>query len=368
MVHAAVLNTGTLQRKPRRPHPEVDTITHSLLGALTVRAMLPARGEAPLLNNRQRMITGAVAGAFPDIDYIMSWVDPMIYLAQWHRGITHSLVLLPLWALFVGVLMAVVLRRYRAWPFLALLAGVSVLSHILSDLITTYGTQIFSPLSGWRASLSTTFVIDPWFSLIVLVGCIAGLRHTSGSVPAVSLFALLAYVALQANLKMQALGVAKAHARESGVPAKRVSALPQPFSPFNWKLIIESPDHYDVAYLSLNGGYDRSGDDTGFWSGVRLTYRERAALDWRRQPRFGGQAFAALPVAMIWDHPELDYFRRFAEFPALYRVDREGAETCVWFTDLRYVLPYMTPPFRYGMCRERRQPEWRLNRLGYGEE
>ena len=345
----------------------MDTITHSLLGAVTVRALLPARGDAPLFNNRQRMITGAVAGAFPDIDYIMSWVDPMIYLAHWHRGITHSLVLLPLWALFVGVLMAAVFRRYRAWPFLTLLAGISVLSHILSDLITTYGTQVFAPLSGWRASLSTTFVIDPWFSLIVLAGFIAGLRLASRSVPAVSLFALLAYVALQANLKMQALGVAKAHARESGVQAERVSALPQPFSPFNWKLIIESPDYYDVAYLSLNGGYDRSGDNSGFWSGVRFTYREHAALNWRRQSRFGSQKPDAIPVAMIWDRPELDYFRRFAEFPALYRVDRDGAETCVWFTDLRYVLPYMTPPFRYGMCRETMQPDWRLRRLGYDE-
>jgi inner membrane protein len=65
----------------------------------------------------------------------------------------------------------------------------------------------------------------------------------------------------------------------------------------------------------------------------------------------------------LWANPQLDHFRRFAEFPVLYRVDSQGTRSCVWFTDLRYVLPYMTPPFRYGLCRAEQARAWSLDRL-----
>ena len=99
------------------------------------------------------MAVGAIAGAFPDIDYIASWIDPMVYMTLWHRSITHSFVLLPLWALLVGVALAFAFKQRKAWPFVTVLAGVSVLSHIVADLITVFGTQVLAPLSSWRASV-----------------------------------------------------------------------------------------------------------------------------------------------------------------------------------------------------------------------
>ncbi|MFQ5642598.1 MAG: metal-dependent hydrolase [Thiogranum sp.] len=152
----------------------MDTVTHALLGALVVRSVFPAAHSRQPLTDRQRMAVGAIAGAFPDIDYIASWVDPMVYMTLWHRSITHSFVLLPLWALLVGVVLALAFKQRRAWPLVTLLAAVAIISHILADLITVFGTQIFAPLSGWRASIGTTFIIDPWFSAIVLTGFLAG--------------------------------------------------------------------------------------------------------------------------------------------------------------------------------------------------
>jgi len=103
----------------------MDTVTHSLLGALVVRSVFPAQQRpGQPLTNRQRMVVGAIAGAFPDIDYIASWIDPMIYLTLWHRSITHSFVLLPLWALLVGVALAFAFKQHKAWPFVTVLAGV----------------------------------------------------------------------------------------------------------------------------------------------------------------------------------------------------------------------------------------------------
>lgn len=341
----------------------MDTITHSLLGAVVVRSLFPAQKSAHPFSNRQRLLAGAVAGAFPDIDYIASWVDPMVYLTLWHRSITHSFVMLPLWALLAGVVLAFLFRQRGEWRYLTLLAGVALVSHIASDLITVYGTQILAPLSIWRASIGTTFIIDPWFTLIVLSGFIAGFSNTSDRLPRASLVALLGYLALQGGLKLQALSIGRDHVQREAIPALRVVTLPQPFSPFNWKIIIESNDYYDIGYTSLSGGYPGASEGTGFWGQVRDTYRVPAEIHWRRQARFGESGEQAEWVEQLWGDRQLDYFRRFAELPVLYRIDRDGKSICVWFTDLRYVLPFLTPPFRYGLCRDGPQADWVLRRL-----
>jgi inner membrane protein len=341
----------------------MDTITHSLLGAVVVRSVFPAQHSRHPFSNRQRLLAGALAGAFPDIDYIVSRVDPMVYLTLWHRSITHSFVLLPLWALFVGVMLAFVFRQYREWRYLTLLAGVVVVSHIVSDLITVYGTQILAPLSTWRASIGTTFIIDPWFTLIVLAGFVAGFSNTSDRLPRASLAVLLGYLLLQGGLKHQALSIGQDHAQREAIPAVGVAAFPQPFSPFNWKVIVEADAYYDIGYLSLSGGYADAGDGTGFWDQVRNTYREPARMQWLRQRRFGAPGTEAEQVERLWNNDQLAYFRRFAELPVLYRIDHDGERSCVWFTDLRYVLPFLTPPFRYGLCRAGPQADWKLERL-----
>ncbi len=340
----------------------MDTLTHALLGALVVRAAFPAARSRKVLTNRQRMAVGAIAGAFPDIDYIASWVDPVVYMTLWHRSITHSLVLLPLWALLVGMLLAWLFKQHRAWPFTSLLAGAAILSHILADLITVFGTQILAPLSGWRASIGTTFIIDPWFSAIVLAGFIAGLSGRIRRLPRISLTLLAAYIGFQGLLKHQALSLADQHIARENLDDASATALPQPASPFNWKLIIQDGDRYEVAYVNLAGGYATDGAGGGFWNGVFATYRTPDKLAWKTYRRFGDRHSDY--IRTLWENPQLDYFRRFAEFPVLYRVDNHADSHCVWFTDLRYVLPYMTPPFRYGLCRNKTAAGWRMRRLG----
>lgn len=341
----------------------MDTITHSLLGALVVRSAFPARQSQHPFSNRQRLLVGAFAGAFPDIDYLVSWIDPLVYLALWHRGITHSLVMLPLWAVLAGITLALVFRQPREWRYLSLLAGIALLSHIASDLITVFGTQLFAPLSSWRGSIGTTFIIDPWFTLIVVIGLFTGVTSASHHLPSASLAVLLTYILFQYGLKVNALSIAQDHVNKVGLSPARIAALPQPFSPFNWKIIIETDTFYEIGYVNQSGGYAAGGDSTGFFGKVRNTYKAPEQMHWQRQERFGDRGPEAERVERLWQSEQLDYFRRFAALPVLYRIDQDGEKSCVWFTDLRYVLPYLTPPFRYGLCQENREAPWQLNRL-----
>jgi inner membrane protein len=62
--------------------------------------------------------------------------------------------------------------------------------------------------------------------------------------------------------------------------------------------------------------------------------------------------------------PQLGFFRWFADYPALYRIDRGNPSTCVWFQDLRFAIPGRDANiFRYGLCREEGQADWRAFRL-----
>lgn len=341
----------------------MDTLTHCLLGGVAIRAAFPAEGSRVSLSNRQRLTVGALAAAFPDIDYLASWVDPMVYLTRWHRGVTHSLILMPLWAIVVGVLLALLFRRRAHWRYFSLLAGTAVLTHIFSDLITVYGTQILAPLSSWRASFGITFIIDPWFTAIVLAGFVLGLRDRPWLPPSLFLGALVAYLALESAMKLQSLTVAEDHIQRHGLLEAHATALPQPFSPFNWKLVVGWDDHYDVAYINLAGGYSVGVDETGFWAEARRTYRVADRPAWQTFSRYGVEPGTVDLARRLWQNHQLDYFRQFAAFPILYRVDHASDHECVWFTDLRYVLPFMTPPFRYGLCRTNRQTDWHLYRL-----
>jgi inner membrane protein len=347
----------------------MDTLTHSLLGALVVRSAFPRRNPGDPLTNRQRMAVGAISAAFPDIDYVASWADPMIYLTLWHRSITHSFVLLPLWALLVGFLLSLAFRQRADWRFVSMLAAVAVLSHILSDLITVYGTQVLSPLSTWRASVGTTFIIDPWFTLIVLTGAIAGFGNRRKVLPRVSLAVLLGYVSAQAFFKFQALSIAEDYIARSGIKGGQATALPQPFSPLNWKMVVAAGGRYDIAYVNLSAAYSVDDTESGWWADVRRTYQAPEDLAWQRHYRYGNDMGAENKVRSLWENEQLDYFRRFAVFPTLYRIDHNSGTTCVWFTDLRYVLPYMTPPFRYGLCRDTPEVgDWQLRRLRRRDE
>src|SRR5467141_1192537 len=155
----------------------MDTITHGIAGALIGKAVF--RGEDMLAShpmNRGRIITWSLmlGAIFPDSavfrDIFSS--DPLLVIT-WHRSITHSLVLLPLWALLLGAITRALAnsRKWEAPSFAALTAiyGVGILSHILLDLITSFGTMIWSPLRWSRPAWDLVFIVDFTLTAILLV-------------------------------------------------------------------------------------------------------------------------------------------------------------------------------------------------------
>ncbi len=345
----------------------MDTFTHAIVGAALARATAGKADDENTLPIKVRVWVGGLAAAFPDIDFITAFINPLRYISDWHRAETHSLVMLPLWSLLLGYLVSIVVKRPQHWPGLALICGIGILSHIVTDLITSWGTAIFAPLSNYRPSWGITFIIDPYFTLIVLTGLAFALLKNSRWIAQAAVVLLITYVGFQALLKFQAHSIAEHYVIEHRLQSARVDALPQPFSPFYWKLIVDIGDSYRVAFLDLIGSEHKPLPTKQPATLLRSVYyyRPRQQLVWSRYSHYGVGDDRVL-AKQIWLQPQLKHYRQFAAYPALYRIDATARNHCVWFMDLRFLIPQLKAPFRYGLCGT--SDNWRLYRLSGGDK
>src|SRR5581483_3601003 len=137
------------------------------------------------------MTAGFLACAAPDLDLLWSSSSSVDFLLH-HRGVTHSFVMLPVWAAVLAWLLARIVRDPGGWRALYGITAGALALHIAGDLITSYGTMILAPFSDWRAAIGTTFIIDLWFSGILVAGLIASAIAWRSRLPAIAALALLA--------------------------------------------------------------------------------------------------------------------------------------------------------------------------------
>jgi membrane-bound metal-dependent hydrolase YbcI (DUF457 family) len=155
----------------------MDTITHGIAGALISKAAFGGRDLfPPTAMGKRRLVTWALmlGSIFPDFDVLRDFFsrDPLLMIT-WHRSITHSLLLLPVWSVLLAAV-ALALARWRKWeaPSFTTLTGlfaVGILSHIVLDLATTFGTMIWSPLEWSRPAWDILFIVDFTFTAILLL-------------------------------------------------------------------------------------------------------------------------------------------------------------------------------------------------------
>ena len=292
----------------------MDTLTHALSGALLARATEPASPRADQLPRRTRMWIGFWAAAFPDSDFIVRFIDPLTYLIT-HRGITHSVVMLPLWALVLAFVFMWIMRKKYSWRAFVGVCALGIAAHIAGDVITAFGTMIFAPLSDWRAQLPATFIIDPYFTGILIAGLIAAAVWKDTRRPAVVGLAVLAgYIGFQGVLHQRAVAVGEAYADSHGLKTAEVSAVPQPFSPFNWMLVVEHGNDYHLSYVSLVRRElpEALPDDTFWLRRVNASYFPADKAAWSRIPRYGQAPAEAALAEKVWHSDAFARFRRFA--------------------------------------------------------
>jgi membrane-bound metal-dependent hydrolase YbcI (DUF457 family) len=142
----------------------VDTITHGIAGALLAKAFV-SEGEG-----RVAAMAVTVGSVFPDSDtFVNFFYRDRIAFLEIHRGITHSLVALPAFALLLGGLTTLWIGQRRKWLLFSGLFGIGIGLHILMDVITSFGTMVWLPLNRTRVTWDMVFIIDVVLTSIVLL-------------------------------------------------------------------------------------------------------------------------------------------------------------------------------------------------------
>ncbi|WP_210366258.1 metal-dependent hydrolase [Bacillus sp. REN3] len=151
----------------------MDSVTHTLFGLALYGAM-----DKKEMNKQEKLayfLTSAGASQIPDIDVISKLWDSEGMYQMWHRGITHSVFLTPVWAaLFVALSFLLFHVKDRKLFFLAWLA---VMIHITSDLFNAWGTGYLEPFSNIRVSFGTIPIVDFVFWMILATAFFASRRN-----------------------------------------------------------------------------------------------------------------------------------------------------------------------------------------------
>ena len=225
-------------------------MTQLLLGA--------AVGEATIGRKvgRRALLWGAIAGTLPDLDVFVPLGDPVSDFT-YHRSASHSLFVLalltPLLAWLATRIHAETRPLFRRWMLMIYLVFAT---HVLLDSLTAYGTQIFWPLSDLPVSLSTLFIIDPSYTLPLLVGVIAALVMTRDSdrghlVNRYGLIISSVYLGWSLVAKVVVESSFSAALRDQGIVYERMFTTPAPFNTLLWRAVVRDQNGYYEGYYSL---------------------------------------------------------------------------------------------------------------------
>ncbi|MEK5382265.1 metal-dependent hydrolase [Niallia sp. FSL W8-0635] len=143
----------------------MDTITHTLFGVGIYQGINKEK-----MSKKEKyalLVTSIGASQIPDIDVISQLWDTTGQYQMWHRGITHSIFLAPIWALFFYIINRYIFKIKGVQSyFIALLA---VFIHNTSDVFNAWGTGYLEPFSTVRLTFGTVPIVDLviWFIFLL---------------------------------------------------------------------------------------------------------------------------------------------------------------------------------------------------------
>lgn len=230
----------------------MDLLTQSLIGAGL--AQTGARGD------ELRLATGIglVAGLLADADVlIQSSADPLLQI-EYHRHFTHSIFFIPLGALIAALLFWPLLRRRLP---LARIYLYSLLGYALSgflDVCTSYGTYWLWPLIDQRISFNLISIVDPLFTVFLLVGVIYSWRGKSAVPSRIALLLAGGYLLLGWLQHDRAQQEIAKVAADRGHPIERMLVKPTMGNNLLWRSIYESGGQFHVDAVRVGIGAART--------------------------------------------------------------------------------------------------------------
>ena len=228
---------------------------------------------------------GAIAGTLPDLDVVIDHGDALLNMVL-HRAESHALFWLTLFAPLLGWVAARLdhsaggfqrraapswnraptggsdPRSGGAWGHWTLALWLVLVTHPLLDAMTVYGTQLLLPFTNHPYGVGSVFIIDPAYTLPLVVGVVAALRCKAGARGlrwnTLGLVLSTAYLAWSVFAQGHIDQVARASLRTQGIAAERVLVTPAPLQTLLWRVVALPDDPaspvFHEAYVSVFDG------------------------------------------------------------------------------------------------------------------
>jgi inner membrane protein len=237
----------------------LDSITQITLGAAVGEAVLGKK-----MGNKAAA-WGAFFGVVPDMDVLASPFVSNVQELVIHRGISHSL----FFSVVAPPLFGWMLQRWyqRAatrdtayaevtWQQWAWLVFWAIITHIFIDSLTNYGTQIFQPFSNYALSLNTIFIIDPLYTVPLMVGVVGALFMRQASrnrrvMNGVGIALSSLYLLWGAGVKLYVDSVFEENFQVQEIPVERYMSNPMPFNSLLWVTYARTDDAVYAGLYSI---------------------------------------------------------------------------------------------------------------------
>ena len=194
---------------------------------------------------------GFLAGLTPDLDVlIQSSTDPILSL-EYHRQFTHSLFFIPFGSLIVALLIFPLVKRSMSLKTVYFASLLGYATHGLLDACTSYGTQLFWPFSNERVSWNNISIVDPLFTIPVLILVVIAIRTKKKIFSFFGIGWIIFYLSLGFVQYERALSAAIELANMRGHNAERLTLKPSFGNLILWKSIYQHKETFYVDAIRI---------------------------------------------------------------------------------------------------------------------
>ncbi len=238
----------------------MDSISQMALGAAVSVAIMGRRTAV-----YKAALWGAVVGTLPDLDVLVDHGEPIANMVL-HRAESHSLLWLTLASLPLAAGVARLQGQWALWRRWWLAVWLVLLTHPLLDVMTVYGTQLALPFTSHPYGVGSIFIIDPLYTLPLLVGTVWALLGATSAPEArgtpqpagrglranqIGLALSTAYLVWGVAAQAHTTRVAQTSLTAQGIAAPQILVTPAPFNTLLWRVVAISGTHYYEGFYSL---------------------------------------------------------------------------------------------------------------------
>ena len=219
------------------------------------QAVLGASLSQSLANDKSKqlaaLLIGALSGMAPDLDVLIySSHDPLLFL-EFHRQFTHSLFFIPFGAMVCTLVIYPFVKNKLLFLQVYLFSFLGYATHGLLDACTSYGTQLFWPITDQRISWNVVSIIDPLFTVPILIGILLSVFRKKRIFAQITFIYAVVFLSLGLIQKHRAEDALHNLAQQRGHEVERTLVKPSFANRHVWKILYEHEGRYYVDAVKL---------------------------------------------------------------------------------------------------------------------